>query len=181
MTSNINYKKFEINNIASDMKFQIQDLGNSTQFTIGTISNNYWTGHCQAYERTTSFKATNIYKMQEFKLTKVGFDDYMQITFNGHVVFVGPDGGDRLELKKIGFQTVIYNGVSNYPCERGIDWKNEVNIDLKPYLIEGTNAIDMRVIVSGMGGGWMQITASEINCDEFTCVVTGVDHSQIVE
>jgi hypothetical protein len=189
MTSNTIYKKFEINNIASDMKFQIQDLGNSTQFTIGTISNNYWTGRCQAYERTTSFKATNIYKIQEVKLTKVGFDDYMQIKFNGHVVYVGPDGGDRLELKlqlEKHFETTIgvprvYNGVNYHSCERGTDWEREVNIDLKPYLIEGTNAIDMRVIVSGMGGGWMQIKASEINCDEFTCVVTGLDHSPLTE
>jgi hypothetical protein len=163
------------------MQFQIQNTGNATLLTIGTIVDNYWAGNCQTFERSMSFTANNADKIIDFKLTKVGFDDYMQINFNNQVVYVGPDGGDHLEVKKVGSKSLVYNGVSNNICERSTNWRSNVDIDLRPYLKEGNNIIDMKVIVSGTGEGWMQIIATEVYCDELRCTVTGVDNSQITE
>lgn len=145
--------------------------------TIGTIRDNYWGGHCQIYDRNTKFKIENLKEITEFRLSKVGFDDYLWIKVNGHTVYVGPDGGDKIELTTqkhpwFGEHTVVTNGIGTYSCERNTDWQTgvnlkNINIDLKEHLHNGENEVWMRVIVSGYGEGWMQITAKQFCCNKF--------------
>ena len=180
-TSDCDYGGIEKGTVASDMSLQL----NPRSLTIGTISDNYWNGYCQIYDRSTTFKATNIKQIEEFRITQVGFDDYLLIKVNGHVVYVGPDGGSSLEVvirdviieprcySKYGCpptppQTVkankVYNGVNDNICERNTNWVRDVNIDIKPYLQEGHNVIDIRVIVTGAGEGWLKIRAKARCC-----------------
>lgn len=136
--------------------------------TIGTIADNYWCGHCQVYDRPTKFQVRNLDKITEFRITKVGFDDYLWIKINGHTVYVGPHAGDRIELKGNGFWTgVTTDGTNQYRCELGTNWNRDLNIDLKPYLKEGENELWMRVIVAGCGEGWMQISAKQHCCSQW--------------
>jgi hypothetical protein len=149
--------------LASDMKFEF----NNGVLTIGTIADNYWPGNCGVYDRVTTFIIKNKDKIKEFALQRVGFDDYMSIYLNDHLIFVGPDGGNKLEVKTINHRFWSYqavdNGFGHRACERGISWDQWPNIDLKPYLKEGENVIKTRVIVGGVGEGWMQIRAKQ-NC-----------------
>lgn len=148
--------------LASDMKFEF----NNGVLTIGTIADNYWPGNCGVYDRTTTFIIKNKDKIKEFALQRVGFDDYMSISLNDRLIFVGPDGGNKLEVKTIGSRwkhQVVDNGFGARACERGISWDQWPNIDLKPYLKEGENVIKTRVIVGGVGEGWLQIKAKQ-NC-----------------
>jgi hypothetical protein len=147
--------------LASDMKFEFK----SGILTIGTIADNYWGGYCAVYDRTTSFKITHKDKIKEFFLFKVGFDDYMSISLNDHLIYVGPDGGKKLEVGTKGKfkHKFVDNGASHHGCERNTNWAREPNIDLKPYLREGENTLKTRVIVAGAGEGWLQIRAKQ-NC-----------------
>jgi hypothetical protein len=43
----------------------------------------------------------------------------------------------------------------------------EPNIDLKPYLKEGENILKTRVIVGGVGEGWLQIRAKQNCCSKW--------------
>ncbi len=149
--------------LASDMKFEFSN----GVLTVGTIADNYWPGNCGVYDRTTTFKITHKDKIKEFTLQRVGFDDYMSITLNDHLIFVGPDGGNKLEVATVGSRfwrhQVVDNGSGYRSCERGISWDQWPNIDLRAYLKEGENIIKTRVIVGGVGEGWMQIKAKQ-NC-----------------
>jgi hypothetical protein len=149
--------------LASDMKFEFKN----GVLTIGTIADNYWSGYCTIYDRATTFKITNKDKIKEFLLFKVGFDDYLQIILNDHLIYIGPDGGNKLEVKTIGHgfrsRQVVDNGSGPHACERNESWERNPNIDLKPYLKEGENIIKIRVIVAGKGEGWLQIRAKQ-NC-----------------
>jgi hypothetical protein len=150
--------------VASDMKFEFE----AGVLTIGTIADNYWDGgSCGQFDRTTTFKVKNKDKIKEFMLFKVGFDDYMQIILNDHLIYVGPDGGNKLEMVTIKSWPwngkKVDNGFGRRNCERGESWTREPNIDLKPFLKEGENVIKTRVIVGGVGEGWMQIRAKQ-NC-----------------
>jgi hypothetical protein len=157
----------EPGSVDSDMKFVYEN----GQLTIGTISDNYWGGHCAIYDRTTSFKIKNLTQIKEFTLFEVGFDDYLLIKVNGHVVYVGPDGGNKLEVVTIKhkifshiFETQEVNyGTGQAECERSTNWIKQVGIDLKPYLKEGKNEIFTRTIVTGGGEGWLKIRAKQ-NC-----------------
>ena len=149
--------------VSSDMKFEYS----YPYLTIGTIADNYWGGRCDAYDRVTKFQVRNKEEIKEFKIAQVGFDDYLWIKVNGHTVYVGPDGGDRLEIfQKGGFFNfkVVETGNGRHSCERNTNWNFNVDINLLPYLKEGENEIWIRVIVAGAGEGWMKIIAKQHCC-----------------
>ncbi len=154
--------------VASDMKFEYE----AGVLTIGTIADNYWDGgSCGVFDRTTTFKIKNKDRIKEFTLFKVGFDDYMQIILNDHLIYIGPDGGDKLEVKTIGSKfwktKVVNNGYGHHDCERGVNWEKDPNIDLKPFLKEGENILKTRVIVGGVGEGWVKIRAKQNCCSNW--------------
>ena len=159
-TKECNGSGFVLNDKDMDMKWTYS----FPILTIGTIADNYWPGNCTSYDKVIKFEVKNLEKITEFKLTRVGFDDYMWIKVNGNTVYVGPFAGDRVEVRNNGLWTqVTTNGHNLMSCELGTNWNKEVNINLKPYLKEGENEIWMRVVVAGVGEGWMQISAQQ-NC-----------------
>ena len=145
--------------VASDMKLDYS----GGILTIGTIADNYWDGFCKIYDRDTEFSIKNIRLLQEFKLVRTGFDDYIEIKINGTTVYIGPDGGSRLEV----INGRVFDGHNYNSCELNINWDNTMNIDLKPYLVEGRNKISIRVIVTGRGEGWLQIAAKQHCCSSW--------------
>ena len=157
----------EKGSVESDMRFEYGD----GVLTIGTIADNYWGGNCATYDRTTSFRITNKDKIKEFFLFNVGFDDYMQIILNDHLIYIGPDGGNKLEVETRGGRfwrhQVVNNGHGDSSCERNSNWTRNPNVDLKPYLREGENILKTRVIVSGNGEGWLQIRAKQNCCTDW--------------
>nr|MBS0019750.1 conjugal transfer protein TraN [Gammaproteobacteria bacterium] len=102
-------------------------------------------------------------KIAAFRLIQAGFDDWIRIVLNGHPVYIGPYGGDRLEVERVGRagQRVRYTGAAHGPCELGTSWVKNLDIDLKPYLRSGENTLDLRVIVSGNGEGWLTLHATQ--------------------
>ncbi len=149
--------------VTSDMKWEYS----YPYLTVGTIADNYWGGWCQTYDRVTKFQVRNKEKVTEFKIMQVGFDDYLWIKVNGHTVYVGPDGGSHVEVTGSGFGLGVSNGHGKNSCERNTNWNFGLDIDLKPYLLEGENEIFMRVIVAGAGEGWMKIIAKQHCCKEW--------------
>lgn len=148
--------------------------------TFGTVRNNIWGGHCAEYRSRAEFEIKNIDLINEFNLIEVGFDDYLQIKINDKLVFNGPYGGDKLEIKRIdnsysgsGFFTRIFGievdtGNGQYSCELNTDWRQWPNIDLRPFLKEGNNVIETKVIVYGLGEFWMRIKARQYCCVEWS-------------
>jgi hypothetical protein len=180
--------------VASDMKLE---YGGGI-LTIGTISDNYWSGQCQVYDRDTEFTIKDVAKLSEFRLVQTGFDDFIQIKVNDHIVYIGPDGGSSLSVVSQKFGSgynansslgnsvssnlgtsadtgnsnasafnQVFNGINYYNCEQGTNWMKDLDIDLRPYLKEGLNTISVRVIVSGMGEGWIKIAVKQHCCNSW--------------
>jgi hypothetical protein len=157
--------------VATDMKFEFRN----GVLTIGTIADNYWGGDCNAYDRITKFELKNIDQIKDFKIIEVGFDDYLLVSINGHVVYVGPDDGNKLEIIKKEqkmwlFTHHVYfvnNGINDNACERMTNRQLTKNIDIKKYLKEGMNEIFMRTIVAGHGEGWIKIAANQHCCSSW--------------
>jgi hypothetical protein len=131
--------------------------------TFGTIANDYWSGFGAIFDRTLKFTVSNLQLISMFKLSRAAFDDWLKVELNGHVVYVGPKGGDRLEVVQqqiscghicYGFETRVYYTEFNYGSpELKTSWNFYPDIDLKPYLVEGENTIKMRTVVAGHGEG----------------------------
>lgn len=175
---------------------------NNGFLTIGTYGDNYLKGECATFNSKVSFYLANADLITVFRLIHVKFDDYIEIKCNGHIIYVGPDGGEYVEVKNQevvedverdfqipiygkkgikGYRTIkkkikekvsrkaVYNGSKYGKCERGTEWDSEsilprVNVNLKPYLKDGENTIEMKIIVGGEGEGWLRIEAKQQCC-----------------
>lgn len=160
--------------IAAELSSDMQFTYSYPNLLIGAREDNIWPDGI--YDRTTKLVVKNLDKIKEFRIVRVEFDDHMWIKVNGHSVFVGPFGGNELEPSAWG----ITNGQRQMGYELGVSWKQDVDIDLKPYLKEGANEIWTRVVVGGVGEGWMHIRASQHCCREWdikrkkTCKYEGI-------
>ena len=175
--------------------------------TMGTDADNNFKGTCATFEETATFEIAQVSLITVFQLVHVKFDDYLQLELNGHIFYVGPNGGEYIEVKeeeeekeravknnffthnfgiprtekykeKTG-RTKVFNGKDYSECELAKDWNSEVNIprvniDLKPYLKNGINTLKMKIIVSGLGEGWLKIQAKQ-QC----CASDGIDDGWI--
>lgn len=144
---------------------------------FGTIADNYWRGYGAIYDRTLTFDIRDVDLITKFSLTRATFDDWLLVKVNGTVVYVGPYGGDRLEVSTscypdIGcIASVQYCATCFGHAELSTSWNFALNIDLKPYLRDGSNTIFTRTVVGGYGESAIQITTRQrcpLNCSVST-------------
>ena len=153
--------------------------------TLGTTQDQFLGGYCHAVDRRTTFTIDDINRIIEFTLIQARFNDWIRISVNGNIIYVGPYGGDRLNVyfntnyytddyydynygygywNDYLFNLVQYGPAQWGHCELRTHWNQTLNIDIKPYLRTGINTIDMRVVVSGAGDGWMKFRTTQY-CD----------------
>lgn len=153
---------------------QVTNASGVKQYYIGTVGDNYWGDG--VYDRSVTFDVQNPAELSQFAIIQEGFDDWFSVKINGVHVFNGPYGGDRLNLitrnrycnRKdddpyvCGTTRHVEYGPGWYDsAELQRNWNQGAYIDLRPYLVNGTNRIDMRTIVAGWGEGWILVqTAS---------------------
>lgn len=150
----------------------------------GTIGDNYWSGWCSQYSSSANFYINDVNKIIDFKLKRAKFDDWIKITVNNHIIYVGPYGGDRLNV--VGEDSfslfgdplvkyVQYTSSQYGRCELGTSWDQYPDIDAKPYLINGTNTVKIDVIVSGLGEGYAYfegtVAQNNLNCTGGSCSI----------
>jgi hypothetical protein len=166
----------QLESTQSDMAMSWVPGGNGTySLYLGTIADNYWGwACCKTYDRSMSFNISNKDWYTNFTLAGVWFDDWLLVQVNGVTVYVGPYGGDRLEVIDRGedtesdmydrFSVQVYENFRWHVQTRG-DWYFGLNVDLRPYLRSGQNTIFMRTVVAGWGEGAIRIDATSCLTD----------------
>lgn len=161
------------NTSAGDMVVQWTNAGSGNYLLqFGSPGDNYF--GAGLYDRYMNFQIKDVQKITRFVLDSVHFDDWLLVEINSKVVYVGPHGGDRLELKPyvIPNWMMVYCNSSDQPCgfpELQTSWGFSPNIDLKPYLINGVNTIRTRLVVGGGGEEWINISTRQLcppQCDD---------------
>lgn len=160
--------------LASDMQWAYQ----YPVLTLGTIADNYWRSGCGKFARNTAFEVKNKAVVDEFRIIRVGFDDYLRVSINGIQIYNEPYGGDLLAIERgrvaknsqqiedIRSRRGLFAS-GGYPCELSRSNNIAVNIDLLPYLKEGMNELNIEVVVAGAGEGWIQIRTKQHCCDKW--------------
>lgn len=136
---------------------------------FGTIADNYWCGWGVVHDRNLTFNIRDVGLITRFALTRAAFDDWLMVKVNGNLVYVGPYGGDRLEFVQhwiniqewMLFEYVQYCANCFGSPELGTSWNISLNIDIRPYLRNGSNTIFVRTIVAGCGEGAIQLTTRQ--------------------
>lgn len=77
---------------------------------FGTIADNYWGGWGAVYDRNLTFDIRDVGLITRFALTRAAFDDWLMVKVNGTLVYVGPHGGDRLEITQAPTNAIPSNG-----------------------------------------------------------------------
>lgn len=156
--------------LASDMQWSYK----YPLLTLGTIADNYWSSSCGKFDRNTTFEVKNKIQIQEFRVVRLGFDDYLRVTINGIQVYNEPYGGDLLAIERgrvaksnQQIEAVRNNKDRGHSCERKTSNNLSVSIDLLPHLKEGMNELKIEVVVAGAGEGWVQIRTKQHCCTEW--------------
>jgi len=146
--------------------------------TMGSIGDNYWGQG--VYDRTMRFDIQNKDSVTVFNLTRAIFDDWLLVKINNTTIAVGPYGGDRLEYGWF----CQPDGEGGSSCldvrygehlygwsEMRRSWDFQLNVDLRPYLVNGQNTIFTRTIVGGRGEMFIQFNTQTFGCPQNTQLI----------
>jgi len=89
-------------------------------------------GYCTKYYANTFLNIVDVSKIQDFVLQYLRWDDIIQIKINDNIVYG-------------------YGNINARFCEYAVDFQVSPNINLKPYLKNGQNKIELVLGVAGMG------------------------------
>jgi len=160
----------------SDMTFSWDKTGPADySLYFGTLGDNYWGGWFTIYDRTLTMNLIDSSIFTKFMLSMVEFDDFAMVQVNGQTVYVGPYGGDRLNVVQVPYYVedpdyggywvntpaIEYaQGKYVYTSELSRNWWMYPSVDLTPYLRNGANTILLRTIVGDRGEGAIRIDAT---------------------
>ena len=175
-----------LESLESDYGAHIQSDG---LILIGKAGSRTWCGDsCTTRTRNVRFTVNNRSAVRTFRVVNGGFDDWLHIKLNGHIVWVGhgdkSNGGirvDHYEYENCGWTggrdggyecwTSRYRAVFQDHgrigyCERSTH-HSIPSLDLKPYLREGRNHLEVRIISTGCGDGYLRLQAQSSCCNEW--------------
>ena len=140
--------------------------GSTTIIGIGTVQPGasnysvqsfYWSGqHNRIYRASYTVNIANIGLVKSFILKRVLHDDAMMIKVNGQVVYHST-GGTKLDYCRNGADDGVHGCNWSYFVQGDVN--RAPNKDIKPYLKEGSNTIELAVAVGlhGEGAAWFQV------------------------
>jgi hypothetical protein len=150
-----------------------------------------WSGNIRegkAYDYRVEFDIDRVDSVHSFKAVKINYDDFILIKLNGHIIYAGPFGGDKLEVLNqtaenrafIGrtfwgknryrywYERLVSTGNGIYNAEQWIWRRNNVDLELKSYLNTGKNIMDIRIVVAGGGGLYLNFKVRAKQCNGWT-------------
>ncbi len=107
---------------------------NSEKFSVGE------------YYSNLTFNVQNVRAIDYFQITQLAYDDYVLIKVNGKKVLSGPWNFNTLSYSN---GQALIDGTSQGDQKGFRD--NNFNFSLVPYLVEGTNTIEIKVVVYDVG------------------------------
>jgi len=139
------------NSIVDRCEVNSTDSKEST-LALGTIGDNYWGNGIHTQDIYVNIANTD--DIETITLNSMIFDDWMMVKVNGTVVRVGPYGGNMLDVLSYGKVQYQESPALFGNTELSTSWHQNPNIDLKPYLQNGQNHFEFKVIVAGAGEGY---------------------------
>ena len=136
--------------------------------TLGREGNNYLSAGCEEFNFKTGFIVKDVSKVQEFKISYVQIDDFMNFFINDQLAYAGPYGGDRLKILGNGW-TVEYGEGLTRGCDPSRTWRLYPGVDAKGHLKNGLNTARIKLVVGDLGEGYVKIDYKTVGTDTITC------------
>lgn len=111
---------------------------------VGTIGDNYWSGHCKIFEESTEFEILNKDAIKSVVINNAQFDDYFQIYLNQKMVWTHTPG--------------VFPPETPGRCERSTNWNVNPNKDVtQEFKDNEILKFKTRTSVTGNGEGYARI------------------------
>ena len=165
--------------ISWDYSYPYLRLGNKTPSSKEADSWHFNCGSnscCDKKKSSARLKIKDIKNVKNFKIHKISYDDHAQIKINGVVVH-NTLGGSYLEItnkywgsdRKGDNDRIIASGANSGPCWRlftneGYNHYDYVGKDIKHYLREGVNEIEIELVYSQLGQVNVEFEAEQYCC-----------------
>ena len=135
---------------------------------------------CDKRHRSARFIIRDLNDVKKFILHKISYDDYAQVKINGVTVH-NTLGGSYLDITRRYWGSdrdgdndrIISSGVGSGPCWRlypgnGFDHYDYVGKDLRQYLKEGVNEIEIELVFAQLGQVNVVFEAEQYCCKEWS-------------
>ena len=128
---------------------------------------------CKKVVMPVKFKLRDVAEIRTFRLNKVAFDDHAMVKVNGTMVY-NSWGGYKLDIsRECGAMHDVRvdagYGKGGGCCQfYGANHYRNVDVDLKPYLREGMNEIEMTLVYAQLGQFNIEIEARQQCCTKLT-------------
>lgn len=153
---------------------------NSGVLTIGKKNEikSHWTNDCLIIDKVIEFNVSNLELVEVFSLARAIFSDYISITLNDKLVYVGPDDGTQLIVsghsvndgKNIKYCGSFYDFWpfywNTYYERKNTIWNQYLGRNLIPFLRVGKNTLRMRIVFTRKGQGSMEFMLKNKCCRE---------------
>ncbi|EGR0468570.1 hypothetical protein FG064_16360 [Vibrio cholerae] len=114
------------------------------QIWIGTVGDNFWSGHCKIYEESMSLEVIQPHAITYAKLDRSKFDDYHQVYLNDVKIYNGPNANFPPETEGA--------------CELSKSWDTRPNVNItdsfRNVAPESEVRFKTRTSVTGGGEGY---------------------------
>ena len=163
-------KSYEVGDFTTELPKQYDSKNNTIGFGVNQ-NGTHIGGEGKFFTYTISFKVDDIDQIKEFTLLKIAFDDHVRVVLNGKQIFMGPLFGDRLEMVKL--KDSKYHGVKINDEDKlfsieGNTWHvKNLDLDIKPYLNNGRNHINITLAVGGYGGLYLELKTLVNRCKKW--------------
>ncbi len=130
---------------------KVKDSGGSVR-TID-ISSDGWIRHLLygVHDLAVTLSLADPSLVSEARLLRIRYDDWVMVAVNGKALFVGPHGGDRLELSGLNICHAENRCSTTWDFRGRYGGWHGLGIDILPMLVPGENVIAVRLLHGGHG------------------------------
>lgn len=159
----------------------VQWIYNYPRITLGTINIFQHGGMCEKRTATVKFTIKNKDVIDVFKLVHADYSDWLRVTINGTQVLNTMGGTESFYIKKGKFFHISDNtgslGNQYDPVYSGEIWKTcntkrfynlPLNIDIRPYLKEGENAMVVELVFGNRGQLHLYMDTQQHCCSKWS-------------
>ena len=139
---------------------------------LGTIDKIYDRYRCHLMDKNINFIVKNKNAIKEFIVTNMRYSDWIRISVNGVQVHndtggSGPFWRDRSWHGEYGEFTNLHSGSVVKTCNTKRFYNTSPNVDLVPYLKEGSNTIRIELAFGNRGQLYVELRATQYCCNKW--------------
>lgn len=125
------------------------------QIWVGQIGDNYRESACGLFQTDTAIEVISPESINSVTVDYAVFDDWLALSLNNDVAWVGPFGGDRLQIENGG---VRYSATDIGQCELATNWVQAPGTDITRWF-KTAQPITMNIknVVAKKGEGYLRL------------------------